>query len=53
MSDGGGTLILESLESALHRNANIYCEIVGYSENTDAFHILRPTDDGKGLLLAI
>ncbi|CDW72602.1 3-oxoacyl-(acyl carrier protein) synthase ii [Stylonychia lemnae] len=53
MSDGGGALILESLDSALSRNANIYCEIVGYSQNTDAFHILRPTDDGEGLFLAI
>lgn len=31
MSDGGGSLILESLESALSRKARIYCEIVGYS----------------------
>eukprot|EP00347_Sterkiella_histriomuscorum_P013040 403366246 len=53
MSDGGGALILETLESALERNAQIYCEIVGYSQNTDAFHILRPTDKGEGLLNAI
>lgn len=53
MSDGGGALILESLDSALKRKADIICEVVGYSMNTDAFHILRPTDNGIGLYKAI
>lgn len=53
MSDGGAILILEKLESALERGAKIYCEIGGYSMNTDAFHILRPTDNGIGLFKAI
>lgn len=54
ISDGGGALILESLESAIKRKApHIYCEIGGYSENCDAFHILRPTADGIGLFKAI
>lgn len=53
MSDGGGVFILESLESALERGARIYCEIGGFSMNTDAYHILRPTDNGIGLYKAI
>jgi len=53
LSDGGSFLLLEDLETAEKRKANIYCEIVGYSQNTDAFHILRPTDDGIGLFKAI
>ena len=53
MSDGGAAMVVESLESALKRKANIICEIGGYSMNTDAFHILRPTDNGIGLYKAI
>lgn len=53
MSDGGGVLILENLESAQERGAHIYCEIGGFSQNSDAFHILRPTDNGIGLFKAI
>lgn len=52
MSDGGGALVLESLESALQRKAKIYCEVAGYSQNCDAYHILRPTDNGIGLFKA-
>jgi 3-oxoacyl-[acyl-carrier-protein] synthase II len=53
MSDGGAALVLENLESALQRGAQIYCEVSGFSQNTDAFHILRPTDNGIGLYKAI
>lgn len=53
LSDGGAIMILETLDSAIARNSKIYAEIVGYSQNTDAFHILRPTDDGIGLFKAI
>ena len=53
MSDGGAVLVLENLEMAKKRGATIYCEIVGFQQNTDAFHILRPTDNGIGLFKAI
>lgn len=56
MSDGGGILILEELESALKRinkPNNIYCEITGYDLNCDAYHILRPEETGLGLYKAI
>ena len=53
LSDGGGALILESLESAMKRKAKIYCEIIGYSQNADAYHILRPSENGFGLYKAI
>ena len=54
MSDGGAVLILESLESAIKRKSpNIYCEIAGFRENTEPYHILRPTEDGIGLVKAM
>jgi 3-oxoacyl-[acyl-carrier-protein] synthase II len=53
MSDGGGVLILESLDSAQKRGAEIYCEVAGFSQNTDSYHILRPNDNGIGIYKAI
>ncbi len=52
MSDGGGFIVLESLESALSREPKpkIYCEMTGYSQNCDAYHILRPKPTGEGNL---
>jgi len=46
MGEGSGALVLESLDSALQRNAKIYCEIVGFGESGDANHITSPTMDG-------
>jgi len=36
LGEGAGILILEELEHALRRNANIFCEITGYAVNSDA-----------------
>lgn len=49
MADGAGTLALEEYESAVKRGAKIYAEIVGYGHTTDAYHILRPLEDGFGI----
>ena len=46
MSEGAGCLILESLDHALKRNANIYGEILGGAMNADASHITAPSGDG-------
>lgn len=42
IGEGATTLILESLERALARGADIYGEIVGYATNTDGVHLVRP-----------
>ena len=45
VGEGAGTLILESYESAVARNAEIYGEIVGFATNTDGVHITHPNRD--------
>jgi len=46
--EGAGIVVLEELEHAKKRGANILAELVGYAGNSDAFHVTQPAPDGEG-----
>jgi len=48
MGEGAAVLVLESLDHALKRDANILAELAAYGATSDAFHITQPAQDGGG-----
>ena len=53
IGEGSGIVVLEELEHAKARGANIYAELVGYGATGDAYHITSPAEDGSGAAKAM
>jgi 3-oxoacyl-[acyl-carrier-protein] synthase II len=48
IAEGSGIVVIEELENAKKRGANIYAELTGYAANADAHHITAPAPEGEG-----
>eukprot|EP01023_Acetabularia_acetabulum_P029346 TRINITY_DN276_c0_g2_i1.p1 TRINITY_DN276_c0_g2~~TRINITY_DN276_c0_g2_i1.p1 ORF type:complete len:459 (-),score=61.37 TRINITY_DN276_c0_g2_i1:1449-2825(-) len=53
LGEGAGVLVMESLEHAMHRGANIIAEFLGGALTCDAFHMTDPRKDGLGVSTCI
>jgi len=53
IGEGAGVVVLESLDHAQARGAHIYAEIVGYTTNTDAYHITAPDPNASTVKRAL
>ncbi|KAL2327356.1 hypothetical protein Fmac_020783 [Flemingia macrophylla] len=53
LGEGAGVLLLEELEHAKNRGANIYAEFLGGSFTCDAYHVTEPHPDGAGIIQCI
>lgn len=48
LGEGAAFVVLETLDNALARGANVYAELVGYGSSMDAFRVSDPDNAGRG-----
>lgn len=53
IGEGGGALVLETEEHAKRREAEVKAELLGYSSNTDGYHVTSPDPEGVGAVFAM
>lgn len=53
LGEGAALFIIESLDSALQRDARIYAEIIGFGIASDGYHVTEPDPNGEGAYLAM
>jgi 3-oxoacyl-[acyl-carrier-protein] synthase II len=53
VGEGAGTLVVESLDSALARGAAIHAEILGFGTNCDGYHMTAPHEDGMARVIEL
>jgi 3-oxoacyl-[acyl-carrier-protein] synthase II len=52
-AEGAGVVVLESLEGAMARGADIICELAGYGASSDAYHLTEPDPSGRWQVAAM
>jgi 3-oxoacyl-[acyl-carrier-protein] synthase II len=52
-AEGAGVVVLESLEGAMARGADIICELSGYGASSDAYHLTEPDPSGRWQMAAM